>query len=311
MIPILLISISIGFFIFIPREFRQKKRGYSIKRLINGYWPYTLFAIIIYGLVEVQSPIQHKLNWFVTYNFTPYIYGIEGSLAIIFQSFVNTYLTYFMSFVYIIIFSFIISFNFIILAYTNNMEAFEQFTIAFVINYLVAFPFYVFVPIKATGYALPNMEPLLYNLHPIIYQGCIMADPLLDNSFPSLHTSLSVTAMLIIYSTNLKRYKIFTAISVPIIIFSTFYLGIHWILDAVSGIMLAIGSCYIATHYDDKILSHVMRAAVKVEKVLGMKYEIVCRNCNSIVTMIPHVESTNCQKCGNIVLNGYYNRNKR
>ncbi|MFQ6062871.1 MAG: phosphatase PAP2 family protein, partial [Methanosarcinales archaeon] len=300
-----------GFFIFIPREYRQKKRGYSINRLINGYWPYTLFAILIYGLVEVQSPIQHELNWFVTYNFTPYIYGIEDSLVAIFQSFVNTYLTYFMSFVYLIIFSFIICFNFIVLAYTDNMEAFEQFTIAFVINYLVAFPFYVFVPIKATGYAIPNMEPLLYNLHPIIYQGCTIADPLLDNSFPSLHTSLSVTSMLIIYSTNLKRYKIFTAISTPLILFSIFYLGIHWILDAVAGIILAIGSYYIATHYDEKILSNVMRAAVKVEKVLGMKYEIVCRNCNSIVMMIPHIESTNCQKCGNIVLNSYYNRNKR
>jgi membrane-associated phospholipid phosphatase/DNA-directed RNA polymerase subunit RPC12/RpoP len=190
-------------------------------------------------------------------------------------------------------------FTFIILIYTRNLHALEEFTIAFILIYITAFPFYLFVPVTVTGHVLPNVSTLLYNLSPIIDQGVRVVDPFLDNDFPSLHAALSIMAtMVVMFRTKLERYKVFSMVSTVAILFSTLYLGIHWITDLFAGALLALVSYYIATRYREYIFNMAHRILVGLEERLKIMDIIFCARCSKEIAVIPHSGIVECPGCG-------------
>ncbi|NIA12091.1 MAG: hypothetical protein GWP10_20815 [Nitrospiraceae bacterium] len=62
-----LILFAFYFPVFVPAECRKRKRGYTARQLINGYWPYVLLAAAVYVLMESQFPVQRELHQFVNY----------------------------------------------------------------------------------------------------------------------------------------------------------------------------------------------------------------------------------------------------
>jgi membrane-associated phospholipid phosphatase len=298
MLPLLALMIVEGYYIFIPDEIRKKKKNISVRRFTIGFLPFLISAFIVYMLVQSQSTIVGLLGLKVNTDYTGYILLIEGDFVSLFQSFATPILTYINGFIYLMIFSFLLIFTFAVLIYTRNLRALEEFTIAFNIIYLSAFPFYIFFPVTVTGHILPNVEPLLYNLNPIIDQGVRVVDPFLDNDFPSLHAALSIMALIIVMTrTDLYKYKIFAAISTFTILFSTLYLGIHWITDLIAGCLLALISLYIAVHYRDNIFKVVYRMLVTFEMKLGIVDSIRCGNCSGNITLFPHSMSVTCPYC--------------
>lgn len=291
------ITIALCFSVFVPEECRKRKRGYSARQLINGYWPYVLLAAIVYGLMQAQFPIQRELNLFVYYDCTPYIEYIESDLAASFQNHIHPALTYLMTFVYLVLFSSVMIFTFLVLAYTEKTTSLKRFSLVFVLNYLIAFPFYLLFPVRTTGYVLPDVQPLMYELHPMIYSGVTAVDPL-DNCFPSLHAALVFSALLITHATDLRRYRIFLTFAFPAIVFATLYLGVHWIIDIVAGMMLSVFTLHIAIHYDEYIMQHANAAAVWIEDMIGIRETVVCTECMSHIAIVPHLRSVNCPRCG-------------
>lgn len=299
MLPVLLLMTITGMYFLIPAEIRKQKYRIPLRRFLLGFWPFLVSASFVYMLVQSQPAISSFFGIRVNANYTPYIMMIEGDQVSLFQSFASPVLTYIFSFVYLFIFSFLLIFTFLILVYTRNLPALEEFTIAFIIIYLTAFPFYIFVPVIVTGQTLPNVSTLMYDLSPIIDQGVRIVDPNLDNGFPSLHTALSMMAMMIIlFRTDLKRYKIFISASTAAILFSILYLGIHWITDLVAGAVLAMTSYYISTRYRKNILEIPHGMLVALEKMLGIVDHIHCSKCSQQIEVIPHCRSVECPGCG-------------
>ena len=299
MLPLLALMTFVGFYILIPYELRRRNNKIPTRRLLIGFLPFLVSASFVYILVQSQSSIGDRFGIRITADYTPYILNIEGDIVAYFQSFTAPVITYVTGFVYLIIFSFFLIFTFVILLSTRNIPALEEFTIAFIIIYLAAFPFYIFIPVTVTGHTLPNVEPLLYDLSPIIDQGVRVVDPYLDNDFPSLHAALSIMALLIVlFRTDLKRYKIFGLISTPAILFSTLYLGIHWITDLIGGAALALISYAIAIRYRKIILQFPHRILAAIEKKAGIMDSILCSNCSKQILIIPHCQSVNCPHCG-------------
>ncbi len=299
MLPLLALMTAAGFRFLIPSEVKQQYRRISLRRFLIGFGPFFVCASLVYMLVQSQSSIVNALGIRVNADYTEYLVMIEGDIVSHFQSFATPLLTYFNSFVYLMIFSFLMVFTFIILIYTRNLHALEEFTIAFIIIYLIAFPFYIFVPVTVTGHALPNVSPILYELSPIIDQGVRVVDPFLDNDFPSLHAALSIMAlMVVVLRTNLERYKVFSAISTFAILFSTLYLGIHWITDLVAGALLAMVSYYIATRYREHIFGMAHRILVALEERLKIMDSIFCTRCSKEIAVIPHCGNVECPGCG-------------
>ena len=295
-----LIMIALYFPLFVPVECRKRKRGYTARQLINGYWTYTLAAAAVYGLMQAQFPIQRHLNLFVDYDCTAYIEHIEGGLVVGFQSISTPVLTYLMTFVYLVLFSSIMIFTFLVLAYTEQTAALKRFSLVFSLNYLIAFPFYLLFPVTVTGYALPDVQPLMYELHPLIYASITTVDPL-DNCFPSLHAALVFSALLIIYGTNLRRYRIFLTFAFPTVVFATLYLGVHWVIDIVAGMALSVFTLQIADHYGERILRYANVAAVRIERLIGVEETIICNTCACKITTVPHIRFVSCPQCGTCI----------
>jgi membrane-associated phospholipid phosphatase len=256
-----------------------------------------LAAAAVYGLVQVQFPIRQHLHLLVNYDCTAYIEHLEGGMVAGFQSVATPTLTYLMTFVYIVFFSSIVVFTFIILAYTEQTSELKRFSLVYILNYLIAFPFYLLFPVTVTGYALPNVQPLMYELHPTIYSAITMVDPL-DNCFPSLHVALTFSTFLIIYGTNLRRYKVFMTFAFPTVVFATLYLGVHWITDIIAGMALSFFTLHIADRYGEQILQHANIAIIAMERLIGVKETVICNMCAYKIITVPHIRSVSCPQCG-------------
>jgi membrane-associated phospholipid phosphatase len=62
----------------------------------------------------------------------------------------------------------------------------------------------------------------------------------LNNCFPSLHTAIAVALAAVAWRSGApRRYVVFAAILAACIVFSTVYLGVHWVSDVVAGLLLS------------------------------------------------------------------------
>ena len=71
--------------------------------------------------------------------------------------------------------------------------------------------------------------------------------------FPSLHTSMSVTAALLAWTTR-EQYPLWPPVAAVLAVsvcLSTMYLGIHWATDVVFGIALGWVSVRIGRHMEE------------------------------------------------------------
>jgi len=255
MLPLLALMSIIGYHVLIPGEIREYNIKIPPHKFIVGFWPFMVSATFVYLLVQSQATIVNFLGIKVNSDYTSYIMMIEGDMVAHFQTLATPLLTYLNSFVYLIIFPFMVIFTFEILIFTRNVKALEEFTIAFIIIFLTALPFDIFFPVTVPGHVLQGVSPLFYELSPIIDQGVRVVDPFLDNDFPSLHSALSTLVLIIIvFKTNLTRYKIFVVIFTIAILFSTLYLGTNWITSLIAGIILGNISYFGAVKYREKVL---------------------------------------------------------
>ncbi|WP_235856141.1 phosphatase PAP2 family protein [Methanolobus halotolerans] len=272
MVPVVVLLNLIAYYVLIPKKNRgwQDIYAYAGKsgRLFSyGVLPYFLLVSCVYVLVRSEGMLAKSLGITPYYRLAEFIFLIEGGTVSSFQAIMSPELTYFSAFIYLFGFSFLLIFTFVVLVCTGKVTVLQEYSIAVVLAYLIAFPFYIFMPVKVTGYTLPTVIPLLYELSPVISNGIRSVDPYLDNCFPSLHAALSIIAMLlVVFRTDFKQLKAVVVILALLIQFTIFYLGIHWIIDFIGGILLA-GLCYyVATRYREMIVQKITILLTSIEK---------------------------------------------
>lgn len=127
----------------------------------------------------------------------------------------------------------------------DDRRSFRTFFYAITLNYLIAIPFYMFFPVNevwASGHGVSFLIPEVYPGFESQYRALSG----LNNCFPSLHTSLSVTVLLVSLFSKNKKAIWLASINAVLVIFGIFYLGIHWITDSIGGILLALFASYVA-----------------------------------------------------------------
>ncbi|MFZ5590326.1 MAG: phosphatase PAP2 family protein [Bacillota bacterium] len=169
---------------------------------------------------------------------TRLIASLEGNLPVLVQSLANPFLTSVLSFFYIFVFPALILGVYLYLMFTKRTGYALLLLCAVGVNYLLAVPFYLLAPVYETWYYNPQVKLLIEQVYPAFNHTYRFFSGL-SNNFPSLHTSISTTVTLLAAYTREKRLCALVALVNLVIVFSTVYLGIHWLTDVLAGLLFA------------------------------------------------------------------------
>lgn len=193
-------------------------------------------ALLILLFNKLELMVEAHLS---TTDFTPYIYLFEGNITPLLQEWLNhDLLTYVTTFFYVIIFTVMMFASLFVYHHEQDRRSLYALLYGLGLNYVIAIPFFLFVPVNETWYIHPDVSPLYLTAYPLFEEQYRFFSGL-DNSFPSLHTSISLTLATIALRSRNVRFAWFSAVSTAVILFSVIYLGIHWYADVIAGIMLA------------------------------------------------------------------------
>jgi len=226
------------------------------------------------GLLAIFMSLQHKVNFLkewsvllmiaVSYESLRFLYlpvserfGVANIYAIdralwgfnltgTLQNLVNSSgLTTVMTVVYSLHIPLVIIFAFIFWAWRRS--SFTLYVISISICTYIAFLFFVFIPSAPPWYAgiaqnlLSGNNGVSGTYHSL--SSIVESDPLA--AFPSLHAAYVVTLTLVLFKINGKYGLLFTPLALAVL-FSTIYLGQHYVIDLLAGSAFAIISIYAA-----------------------------------------------------------------
>lgn len=242
-----LINVALFFIFFIYFVPREKRRFNLKKNIINQY----LFLLIILGVVafhlfEVNILDQPVTNWIGT-DFSENIRGFEGDTVFWFSQHWTPVLVYFFVIIYIAVYTFTLWFTPLYFIITDDKKAIKTLSYGFLLIYIIALPFFLFLPITNVyssydvGSALEGVIPSINNFYYFTTTS--------NNTIPSLHTALSILIAYSVSLTNNKRFTYFAYITMVLVIISVIYLSIHWITDVIAGALLSIGVIFLLKRY--------------------------------------------------------------
>lgn len=211
------------------------------RQFIEEDWKYLGIAWI------VTQGVNQLSKYHIDLQFTDLIYAIEGERVALFQAWTHEWLTLLATGVYFVGFPFIVLFTYFVVK-AHDPERARRYVVAYLFTVLLALPFFIFFPVGVSA-ARADVAPLIYDVHPIITVGTLSTDTLLK-AFPSLHTGLSVLAAIYAHRVD-TTYGWTATILAVLVVFSTFYGGIHWISDAVVAVVLALIADRFARRIED------------------------------------------------------------
>ncbi|GGD54812.1 phosphatase PAP2 family protein [Paenibacillus nasutitermitis] len=217
--------------------------GLFVKELATNrkYLLHFVALMLILFFNKYELSIEENMN--IQYDFTAFFQSIEGKFVENLQLFFkNDILTTFLAMMYVVVFQAMLIAS--VGLYTHQDKSRRMFyalCYAIMINYLVAIPFYLFFPVNEVWAHDPNVQFLMLDAFPS-FETEYRALSGINNCFPSLHTSISVTLAVLALRSGNKRWAWFCSITAAIVIFAIFYLGIHWLIDMAGGLLLGLAA---------------------------------------------------------------------
>ena len=241
------VCLGIGLITIVGRERIQTFYSEYDIRLRDGL-PHLGFLALVFVLSMYWRPIGGEVSWTVGIRITHTLYSIEGNLVATIQQIATTELTWALSILYVFGYVFLLVFPLVAYLFLDSLRLFRVTVLAYVINYVIGLLSYTaFVAYGPRNYMPTEVGGLMYDVWPQI-EALTTQINVNTNVFPSLHTSLAVTAALLAWYSRTEYPQWFylaTALAVSIA-FSTMYLGLHWGVDVVAGTVLAVVSVWAA-----------------------------------------------------------------
>jgi membrane-associated phospholipid phosphatase len=131
-------------------------------------------------------------------------------------------------------------------------ERLRVLALAVAINYAIALPFFLWMPMPERWALNSSQATLLADV--VSPQLMAMLRPIsaIDNSFPSFHVSLSVlcTVLAFLFGSRYRHGVLSAAIAVSL---STYLLGVHWIADILAGVGVGMFSALAAAQLERRL----------------------------------------------------------
>ncbi len=240
----LISALAVGVFLmpyFKPPWARLTLSGFV--DFIRRYWLHLLIALSIYNAKDFLDQIDRILMARTGLDMTPYIYAIEGDLVVWFQdAFRATWLDVLMTHFYIAGFMFITYASIFYVTYFDDRWMADRIALCIAWVYILAIPFYLFFNVRVTGFYIDDMDAIAYTLNPEIEDWFRRIDAF-TNCMPSLHIAVPFAIWLTFrkydHDRRWGRYQNMVLIYIILTAFAIIYLGIHWFVDIIGGMILA------------------------------------------------------------------------
>jgi membrane-associated phospholipid phosphatase len=258
---------------------RLKRLRRNLVSRLEAVYPYILLLAIVLAMNSLVRTRGEILSWLLDWQVTGAIYAIEGDLVANLQAYlIGDFLTLpvvtqltasiqaytgvgpadqviaFFSFIYVYGYVFLMVFPFVAYLAKDRMDSFRMLMLAYAFNYTIGVLCYIlFISYGPRNLLYPEVQSLMYEWWPRsqILTGEINSN---TNVFPSLHSSIAATVALFAYRTR-DTYPAWLYISTPIalgVLVATMFLGIHWGVDVVAGVGLAVISIALADKVTDE-----------------------------------------------------------
>lgn len=226
--------------------------------------PHLGLLVLVLLVNRLFRHLGQEVSWVVGWKITGLIYLIEGRFVATLQSAATPVLTQYFSFMYLYGYVFLTLFPFLAYWVLEDPRPIREAIVAFAVNYGLGLVCYTLFISYGPRNLIPDLvTPLLYTNYP---QSQLLTSTVNANTnvFPSLHTSLSATVVLLAWRTR-DTYPVWFYLSVPVatsVVVATMYLGIHWAIDVVAGLALALVAVWVGDRFHDISLSRDVVARV-------------------------------------------------
>ncbi|ELZ06700.1 phosphatase PAP2 family protein [Natrialba aegyptia] len=234
-----------------PRQIRRTASEFGPR--LRTVAPYlgaaALFFVTKRATHEYSVELSHALDWDITAE----LYAIEGEFVADLQHAVPGATLEFFSVMYMFGFPFLVVTAPILYFLLPSQRHLKELLIAYLLNYFLGAICYTLFIAYGPRNHLSTVDGLMYDFYPSTQDltGAVSAN---TDVFPSLHTSLAVVVLVFAWRSRREypRWFPIAAFVTAGVVFSTMYLGIHWLLDVVAGAALGVGSIYAAERFVDR-----------------------------------------------------------
>ncbi|ELY87664.1 PA-phosphatase-like phosphoesterase [Natrialba hulunbeirensis JCM 10989] len=236
------LALAVSLVVFVGRERLASLRTEWQPRLRQSAPAFALLVVIL-GLNRIMRQDGYDISQAYGIHMTEVFYSLEGDFVLLFRSIATPEVTTFFSVAYVYVYAFVLIFPVVAYVALSNTVVLRQLLTAYSLNYVIGLVFYLLViAYGPRNVMIEGMDAThLYYASPEYIHLTTEVNQN-RNVFPSLHTSLSATVAIFAYMTR-DQYRAWFPVAVGLatsVIISTMYLGIHWAIDVVAGLVLAV-----------------------------------------------------------------------
>lgn len=199
------------------------------------------------GLNRLETWLDGLVAGWVPWDLTEWAVRAGGGLIPLLQQWEWPPITHLLTFVYVILFPLLVPGSFVLYASRRDWRAFRHLLVGNVALYLGALPFFILAPVREAWHATDRIVFLIPEIYPA-FEEQFRPHSGLDNCFPSFHTGVAVLSLLIARHHGYRRLTSVLAVVAPLIMFSTLYLGVHWLPDMAAGALFALAASRLAAN---------------------------------------------------------------
>jgi membrane-associated phospholipid phosphatase len=217
------------------------------RKILDNIKPLLIIIIVVLiHLIEVNIIDPYVTNW-VNYDYADELINLENDIVYNFTNYWVPGLLHFFVIIYIFVYIFSLWFAPLYFIFADKKQSLKTLAYGFLIIYIIALPFYLFVPISNvyTYYNHPSaFETVLSSINNFFYTTTTT-----NNCLPSLHTAMTILIAYCFSLTGNKKLKYFGILLAITVIISVVYLSIHWLIDIFVGFLISIGVILLLRRY--------------------------------------------------------------